>query len=194
MDKTFKKRPLSWSQISSFKYDPRQWYENYILGNHSSSPEMEFGSFIDKKIQNETDFLPDLPRYPLMQHKMKVVFNGIHLVGLPDGLDLEKFLLADYKTGKKKWDKKRADETGQLTMYLLLIFITKKISPEKFRCFIHWLPTQDNGNFEISFSDNFKIQTFETKRTMKDLLMFGKYISETIEDMNQYTLSHPLTT
>lgn len=188
---TFSKtRPLSWSAISSFEYNPEQWYESYVLGKRQWSKEMAFGSRIDKDIQSNPDFLPELPRYPLMQYKMNVVFNNIPLVGLPDGLDLDNFLLCDYKTGKVAWTQKKADETGQLTMYLLLIYITTKISPEKFRCFIHWLPTQDNGDFSISFHDTLKPVTFETKRTMKDLLAFGVRIKKTLKMMEEYCQNH----
>ena len=185
------KRPLSYSSISSFHYNPEVWYRTYILNERQTSKEMTFGSMIDLKIQNDPTFLPSLPRYPLMQHEMKVVFNGIHLIGKPDGLDLNEFVLVDFKTGKQPWNKKRADETYQLTMYLLLIYITKKIPPEKFKCLIHWLPTKENGSFDIEFRDNpVKVITIETKRSMKDLLNFGTYIHETIKSMEKYVLDH----
>lgn len=191
MKPTFdKKRPLSWSAISSFEYNKEQWYESYVLGKKQSSREMDFGSKVDKQIQTDLTFLPELPRYELMQYKMTVMFGKIPLIGLPDGLDLNAFLLADYKTGKKAWDKKRADETGQLTMYLFLVYIQERILPEKFRCFIHWLPTQDNGDFTISFTTKFAIQTFETRRTMKDLLDFGKRIKKVYKEMEDYCQNH----
>lgn len=182
----FKTRPLSWSAISSFEYDKEKWYETYILGKRQTSKEMTFGSMVDKRIQDDPKFLPDLPRYPLMQYDMKVKFGDIMLTGRPDGLDLDNFLLADYKTGKNKWDKKRADETGQLTMYLLLVYVTHKIPPEKFDCMIHWLPTQENGDFTITFKKKMKHQTFKTKRNMTDLLRFGVRINKITQEMIDY--------
>lgn len=191
MKPTFDKlRPLSWSAISSFEYNPEQWYESYVLNKRQTSPEMTFGSKIDKQIQDDKTFLPDLPRYQHMQYKMNVMFNNVPLVGLPDGIDFDKGLLADYKTGKKAWNQKRADETGQLTLYLLLVYISKKIKPEKFRCLIHWLPTADQGDFTIDFAKNFEVKTFETKRTMRDLLMFGVRITKTLEAMEDYCNNH----
>ncbi len=180
---SFLKRSLSWSSISSFKYDKEKWYDSYILGIKQTSREMDFGSVIDKRIQKDPTFIPLLPRYPLMQHKMEVMFGGIPLIGYPDGLDIDKPTLADFKTGKVPWTKKRADETGQLTMYLLLLFITKKIKPEEFKCLIHWLPTQENGDFSISLVDENVFHTFETKRTMTDVLKFGNLINETHKEM-----------
>ena len=45
------KKPISWSSISSFNYDKKQWYRSYVLGiKDPPSKEMEFGSYIGKKI------------------------------------------------------------------------------------------------------------------------------------------------
>lgn len=183
-------RPLSYSAISSFEWNPRQWYESYILGERQTSPELTFGSYVDKRIQQDKKFLPDLPRYPLMQFKMKAMFKDIPLVGIPDGLDIEspRKLLSDYKTGKKKnpWNKKRADETGQLTFYLFLLWLTRKLKPEDFDCFIHWIPTQMNEDKTVSLVEPVEIKTFKTKRTMKQLLEFGSHIIETVKQMEKY--------
>ena len=196
-----KKRPLSPSAISSFcgEYgSPEKWYKSYILNERQGSPETEFGSIIDKKIQNDPKFLPTLPRYPIMQHEMNVVYNKkIRMTGFADGLDLNKFLLADYKTGREAWTKARADSTDQLTAYLFFIYIAKKIPPEKFRCFIHWIPTTkvEYGNFDvkIDFRDNPPVPiTFETKRTMGDILQFGAKVQRVVMEMQKYVLSKTL--
>jgi len=183
-------RPLSWSALSSFEYDKEQWYRNYILGERDQSKEMDFGSYVDKRIQNDPDFIPKLPRYPEMQYKMRAVFNRIPLVGIPDGLCLTNKLLADYKTGKKAWDKKRADETGQLTFYLFLLYIIKKEKPEDYKLLIHWLPTCELGDFSIALKDENDVRTFETKRSMKHLLEFGARINKTVLEMQDYVRNH----
>ena len=152
---------------------------------------MDFGSLIDKKIQNDPTFCPSLPRYPHMQYQLDVVYNKkIYMTGKPDGLCLEKFYLADYKTGRNPWKKADADKTDQLTCYLFLIYISKKIQPEKFHCYIHWLPTtkMESGSFDvkIQFRDNPVVPiTFETKRNMGDLLKFGDKVQQTVEDMQK---------
>lgn len=186
----FNKRPLSWSALSSFEWSPEQWYRTYVLGEKPSSKEMDFGSVVDKKIQKDPTFLPTLPRYTHMQYPLKVVFNKIPLIGFPDGVCFDNGLLADYKTGKKAWDQKRADETGQLTMYLFMIYAAKKLRPEQFKCFIHWLPTKENGDFTISFTDDMEPVTIETKRTMQDVLAFGARINATVKAMNEYLKEH----
>jgi hypothetical protein len=192
-DPTFKARPLSPSAVNSFLYNPESWYETYILGKRQRSKEMDFGSMIDKRLETDPTFLPEVPRCPLLQHEMKCVFNGIHVVGKPDALDIDKFILRDFKTGKQKWDRKRADDSLQLTFYLLLVYIKYKIPPEKFRCYIDWLETKESGDFTIGFVDGMKVKTFETKRTMRDLLSLGVKIKEVIKEMESYALAHRLT-
>ena len=183
-------RPLSWSAISSFEYDKEQWYRTYVLGIKQSSRELDFGSKIDQRIQDDPTFLPKLPRYPLMQHEMRATLLGIPLIGKPDGLDLDVCILADYKTGKKAWDQKRTDETGQLKMYLLLVWLTQQIPPERFTCLIHWLPTMEMGDFSIRLKGT-KVYTFETKITMQDILQFGVRIKKTYAAMQEYAKNHP---
>lgn len=186
---------LNWSSLSSFAYDKERWYQSFILGKRESSKEMTFGSMIDKKIQDDPKFFPTLPRYEFMQEKLKVMFNGILLYGTPDGFNLkESKHLADYKTGKQAWTQKRADDHGQLTMYLLLLFISKNIRPEEFDCFIHWFPTIETGAFEIKLKDDNEFKTFKTKRTMQDLLNFGSYIKKTLVEMEAYIKDKTLLT
>ena len=192
----FHKRDFSWSQMSSFAYNPEQWYKSYILGEYQDSEELRFGKMIDLKIQEDPTFMPSLPRYEKMQHKMKVVFNKIPLVGVPDGINFTTTpkILSDYKTGRNPWTQKKAKETGQLKFYLLLIYITEKIKPEEFDCYIHWLPTklEENGNFErkISLISDTEFQTFKVNHTMRDILTFGTEIIKTYIAMEKYIAQH----
>lgn len=133
--------------------------------------------------------MPDLPRYELMQHKMKVMFNGLLLFGTPDGINVStKHLkeLWDYKTGKAKWTETRAQEHGQLLFYLLLLWITEKIKPEDFECGIHWLPTRDTSDFKIELISETKFQSFKVKHTNLEVLKFGAYIKDVHFEMEQY--------
>lgn len=184
------KRPLSYSQLSSFIWSKERWYQSYVLGEKQpSSPELEFGSYVDKQIQKDPLYLPELKRCPHMQYKLETTFNGIQLLGFPDQLDLENPELRDTKTGRHPWTKKRADETGQLTMYLLIIYLTLKIKPEEFKCYIDWLPTcQKDGG--ICFVEPMKIKTFKTKRTTADILKFMQYIIDTRKEMEEYYNNH----
>ena len=188
----WKERPFHWSQISSWEYDPEQWYKQYWLGiPQEMNKELTFGKMVDDRIQEDPSFIPLLERYPIQQHSMSVMYNGIKLNGTADHFDRKGRRLKDDKTGKKEWTQKRADETGQLTMYLLLIYISEKIKPEEMTCYIDWLPTVENGDFTLTFRDNPpKPITFKTKRTMADLLQFASYIDSVRKEMAAYGKNH----
>lgn len=179
-------RPLSHSQLSSFKWNKRQWYDHYVLGIPTVvTPELEFGSMVDKKIQDDPTYLPEIVRLPHLQYELKCEFNGMPLIGFPDALCLKTFNLRDYKTGRKAWDKKRADETAQLSMYLFMIHLIHGINPQKFKCFIDWMPTHYKDG-ELCFIEPLKIKTFQTKRSMADILRFGNDLLETRKAMIKY--------
>lgn len=207
-------RPMSWSSISSFKWQPSGWYAKYIIHCKckrasddgsipalcvvvgfadpecpviKTSPELRFGSWVDKKIQYDKTFLPMLPRLPIEQHKMRTSFNGIPLVGYSDQYEplWQKYLLRDSKTGRKPWDQKRADETGQLTMYAFMLYLEHKLKPEWGEFFIDWMPTHFVDG-EIDFITEGEIITFKTFRTMQQVLEFGQLIKDTYAAMEDY--------
>lgn len=185
-----KDRPLSWSGISSFEWNPKQWHDKYVLKiKQEDTPELIFGSWVDKRIQSDKKFLPHLERFPIMQHKMFMDFDGIPMIGYADHFDRTGLRLKDDKTGRKKWDQKRADETGQLTLYAFFLWKMEKIRPENMKFSIDWLPTHYEDN-KIAFieSDHKKLvpTTIHTKRTMKDILEFGTRIKDTWKKMEAY--------
>lgn len=190
MKLNFDTRPLSWSAISSFEYDPEQWYKKYILNEIlPKSKEMEFGSCIGKKIETDPAFMPFVPRHCKMEHPFTVVFSGIKMVGYADSFCTKTHKkLIEMKTGKKAWDQKRANEHGQITLYALFNFITNKIKPEDTEFDLVWLPTQENGSFEINFVEPIEktMMIFRTKRSMTDILRFGQRITNTVKEMQLY--------
>ncbi len=189
-------RAVSWSMLSSFKWNPDQWWRKYVAGELPElTKELIFGSMIDKKIQEDKKFLPKVVRYPVLQHAMKAEFNGIPLVGVTDAFRLKKPSIRDYKTGRVPWTQKRADETGQLTMYCLLAYLTEKIKPEDVSLFIDWLPTHiKDGEIVFREEDHRKLVpvTFETRRSMKDMLEFGQFIMDTYAAMLEYCKHRPV--
>jgi hypothetical protein len=182
-----KDRPLSWSAIASFEWNPTQWHRKYVLKElQEMTPELEFGSRIDTRIQNERKFLPKLVRYPILQHEMRTTFDGIPLLGFADTYSPTIPAVRDYKTGRKPWDQKRADETGQLTMYLFMLYLMdKRIKVESMQLYIDWLPTHIEEG-KIAFIKEGDIRTFRTKRTMREVLKFGQRIKETYAAMEKF--------
>lgn len=192
-------RALSWSSISSFEWNKDQWWRKYIGKEIPEvTPELEFGSRIDKKLQDEPDFLPNMVRYNQLQFEMRCEFNGIPLVGIADTYEERRIetgppyaALRDYKTGRKPWDKKRADETGQLTMYCLMLWLLYKVRPEDVELWIDWMPTHIKDG-KIEFIKEGDIRSFRTKRTMKQVLEFGQRIVDTYAAMHEYCKHRPI--
>lgn len=185
-----KARPLSWSAISSFEYDPEQWYAKYVLKQEQlPTHEMLFGSAMGQQIAADDKFLPELPRGLIYEHEMRTTFGGIPLIGFADSYS-PKEVLHEYKTGKRAWDQKRVDGHGQLDMYLLMLLNIEGVRPETLDVWLHWLPTEQNGDFSIQFCMPFKVHSFKTKRTTRQVLEFGTRIKSTYKAMQEYTKSH----
>jgi len=187
-------RPLSWSAISSWNYSKEDWAKKYIDGEvPKSSKEMDWGKKIGKLLETDPTYLPQVPRHSKMEHKFSVNLSGIPLVGYADSFcDKSHNKLLEFKTGKKAWDQKRTDEHGQITMYCLMNYITNKIKPEDMDIALVWLPTQDNGDFSISFVEPIEdhIQIFKTKRTMQDILLFASEIKKIYKQMEEYVKNY----
>jgi hypothetical protein len=196
--KTFKvgtkERPLSWSSISSFLYDPEQWYKKYFLGiKTEDTAELIFGKAFAQSIEDGTCEVKELMQalQKKKEHPFKAKFGKIYLIGYGDAFcDVTFKILDEVKTGAKEWTQKRADEHGQFDMYLLMNWLTKKIKPEEVICTLHWLPTYKRGDFSMDFVRPIKVHPFRTQRTMKQILNFGVLINRVTKEMEAYVKNH----
>lgn len=185
----WKERPLSWSAISSFEYDPEQWYQKYVLNiQQDTTKEMLFGKNFATSIEEGKCTIPELLSMlqSKIEHPFKCKFEPVKagLIGYADSFCDKTFKkLEEIKTGKKEWTQERADQHGQISMYVLMNYLINKINPEEVQCRIHWIKTQDNGDFSISFVEPISIKTFYTKRTMMDILKFGERINRVYNQM-----------
>lgn len=195
--KFLKDRPLSWSAISSFEYDPEQWYRNYYLGQKDpANKEMIFGSRFATAAENGKP-MAKITMLCKMEQEFNVVFNKIPLKGFADTFCTKtKKRTGEYKTGKYKsngdpaWTQKRVDEHGQITLYALMNYVKHKMRPEDCEFFLEWIPTAEDGSFNIYIIDPNDVKHFVTKRTMKDLLDFGMRINRTVDAMQAYVRNH----
>jgi hypothetical protein len=193
-----RKRPISWSYLSSFQYDREEWFRRYILGMEDrETPELRFGKALADSIENGTCSVPGLME--LLPYKKEVAFNvvvaGMHLRGFLDDFDTESFThINEVKTGTRPWTQKRADAHGQITMYCLMNYAKNRVRPEDVTCTLIWLPTvrKETGSFdtEISFENPVRIETFETRRTMRDIAEFTGWIMRTLDDMEEFVSRH----
>jgi hypothetical protein len=185
-------RPHSYSQHTSFKeYSKEEWYQHYILGYPTpANVMMTFGSTFGKSVENRKPMAPVIA-YEHMEYPLKVKTPwGLELVGYMDTWEPEQRIMRDYKTGPKLWDQKRVDNHKQFDFYAFELYLIDKIKPEDIQFFIDWIPCEfkDDGTygFKLNERGEAQIHTFETKRTMTDILRFAKEIKETRKEMEEF--------
>lgn len=188
----FRKRAMSWSSIYSFINYPKEiWYARYILGEKTQpSKEMDFGKAVGSRLELDPTYIPEVPREKVMEYELHAKIGDISLIGYADSYDEDTLTLREYKTGKAEWTQERVDQHGQITMYISMLMLRDKVRPEDVTCTLHWLPTEDKGDFTLGFRKPFKVHHFTTKRTTKDCLLFCADIIKIRKEMEQYIKNH----
>lgn len=179
---------LSWSMVSSFEYNPDQWYETYVKGVRSKpNSAMQAGIDIGERWAMDPTFLPTVERPEIFEKNLSAVLGNIKITGHIDGLHLtKKNKLQELKTttSKTKWNDKSVREWGQITFYCLLLYIHYKIKPEDLEIELIYVPCSEDGNFDIKQSAPPVI--IPTTRTMIDVVKFGVYLRQVHEKMSAY--------
>ena len=183
----FKERPLSWSAISSWEYSKEQWALKYIDGKKEpANPAMLFGKAIGEELAKNPKFLPSVPRYSVFEHKLEANIGNINLIGFLDTYEPNK-AFREYKThGTTPWTQDRVNSHEQIDMYCLLLYLTEKIKPSDISIHLDAIPVQNKNDFSMEVNNDLPILTFETKRTMADILRFGAYIKGVVKEMESY--------
>lgn len=189
MKKRFLKRPLSYSQLSSWDFSPDQWYRQYILGERDTpNPAMLFGSTIGDAIGTPDSPVPDLTPPGVKEYKLTGEINGIKLLGFADHYCPETLILHENKTSDnpKRWTKRKADTHKQIDMYLLLLNLTEGIPPERVTCYLNFIETRPSGlGYRLHNPPRWQQFPIKTK-TMSDLDKFTEYLHRTVEAMQEY--------
>lgn len=194
---------FSYSQWRVFKYEgPRAYALKYIYWlTGETNPRMTLGKQVAEMVErdepNEDATLDHLrlflPQYPLKEYPLEAKFNGVKLVGKPDGLNLETKTCGEHKTGVR-WNQAMADcvdpmsqyykNGAQLTWYALLLHLTHGWKPEEIRFELNWMPTiWDEGEMPKPTGE---IKTFITRRTTLDVFNMGKDIIDTWKKIGLY--------
>ena len=177
-----KRNYLSFSQLNLWERNPDQYYRQYILGEDgqdnkylklgrqmATALEFGFDAWHDKMIEMMLVFMPS---YPKKEFKITAKLDGIKLLGVLDGFNPRKLIIGEYKTSKNNFTQKMVDTSTQITFYSLLVWLKYKKLPNKI--FLHWARTIENSHGELGLTGDF--QTFETKRTLKDIIMLSRRI------------------
>jgi len=181
---------ISWTQLNLIETNPSMYYWHYIEGKDGfDNKYMRFGSRIAKGLELGYDEQRDpviesillfAPQYPKREFEIRVSLpnQNIPLFGKLDGWDTRTKTIGEYKTGKN-YIQSTADKSGQLTFYALMVWIKYGCLPKKI--FLHWLETAERQDGSILLTG--KIKMFETKRTIKDITLFSKRISNAWNDI-----------
>jgi len=173
---------LSWSSYDLFGRSPKRWKKRYIDGEEYQNARMAFGkrfALMREGKLNSDGFekvLAFIPDYPKTEHEMRTVIKvdkkPVTLLGIFDGFDPRKKIIADDKTGVK-WTQKIADATEQLTFYAFIYWKETGNIP-KLR--IHWVQTEVMPNGLVVATG--KVETFETTRTIQDFIRLNSEINK----------------
>lgn len=122
-----------------------------------------------------------MPKYPHREHEMtvsvKVDGRAVKLLGIFDGVDFRRHIVADDKTGAKRWTQAMADRSEQLTWYAMIYFMQIGVVPQ---LRIHWIETIKPLPYVAPdiIRATGKSETLETSRTPKDFVVLMGRISE----------------
>jgi len=191
----WKERPVSWSQLNSWKYNKQQWFNSYILGERfEPNAGMIFGNVVGDTLGlgRKKSMVPNLEKDLKgdKEHKLVVKMNGNTLIGYCDHYCPEKLILNENKTSQNKlrWNQKAVDDHGQLTMYTLMIMLRDKVKPEDIEIWLNYVPVFNRpfGGMHIPDPDEF--YRYQTTRTSVQCLNFGAMIQKTLIEMEKYAL------
>jgi hypothetical protein len=133
---------LSYSQISTFKRSPEDYYNQYILnmpfeGNEYTSFGTKVGEALEKNdyslfSENEKRVLTKAKRLDVFERKTILEYDGFYVIGFIDSLSYDFTEILDYKTGGvgKNYEYSK-DDYYQLQIYALSIRQETGITPQK---------------------------------------------------------------
>jgi len=169
---------LSWSQIQLFERSPDLYAQKYLYGKEEERTEaMLLGKRLSEalEIREKTgdgaldNLIAFFPYYPEREYEIRVQMDGVEvpLYGVLDGFDPATLRIGENKSGRL-WTQEMVDESGQLKMYALLVWLKFKQMPSQIM--LHWARTQYNGDGNLEFVG--EINSFEADISLNDVLSF----------------------
>lgn len=189
MSNRFIKRPLSYSQLSSWEWNKEDWYQSYIKNKpRGKSAAMEIGNVIGDSIGTPQSLVPDLNPPGIKEYALRATLGDIHLVGYCDHFCPDTLELNENKTAvnPKKWTKSSVNKHGQLTMYALMLFLKHDIAPEDLTIYLNYIRVIEGADMRYYLPDPVECKRFKTTRTTQDIIDYVEYIERTVADMNEY--------
>lgn len=188
---TWKKRPVSWSQLYSWQYSKDQWANKYIFGiDDGGNNLMRFGNVVGDTLGTPKSMCPLLnpSLVGVKEFELTAKLNGLTLTGFADHYCPDTKVLNENKTSVNlnRWDQDKVDNHHQLTMYALMLMLTNKTKPEDVEMWLNFIPVKETQNFEMDLVSPDLFHRFPTRRTTKQCLEFGASINKTLKAMELY--------
>src|SRR5262245_13341970 len=169
---------LSWSQIQLFERSPDLYAQKYIYGKEEERSEaMRLGKRLSEALETQQatgdnaldNLLAFFPHYPEREYEIKARMDGVEvpLYGILDGFDPANLRIGENKSGRL-WTQEMVDESGQLKMYALLVWLKYKKMPRQIM--LRWARTQSNDDGDIEFVG--EINSFEADISLNDVMLF----------------------
>ncbi len=182
---------LSWSQFNLFRSSKMRYVSAYVYGEKYENEGMykgkQFADMLEKDDVSDDPLTEQirmmLPRFKKREYEIRTELSGIPLFGKFDGFDEKTLSLDEVKTGKNGWDQNRVNKCEQITFYSLMIFQKFKKLPPKIR--LHYIPTE-KINGVLRFTG--EVKSFETKRSLEDVLGLVVPIKKTWEGIKEICL------
>ena len=161
----------------------------YVLGKTSSpTPAMRFGSDVGDAIGTPDSPVPDLAPCGEKEYKLSAEVEGIALLGFADHFCPDCLTLHENKTSDnpKRWTQGKVDKHTQIDMYLLLLYLSEGIPPERVTCYLNFIEARPSGlGYRLHEPPRWTQYRVRTK-TMADLDAYTEYVVKTVEAMQQY--------
>jgi hypothetical protein len=189
---------LSWSQIHLFERSPERYARKYIYGvQEAITDAITLGKSLAQALELQVmtgvgaldNLLTHFPTYPHREFKIEATIEGIEvpLYGVLDGFDEEQLRIGEYKSGIL-WDQKMVDESGQLKMYALMVWLKYQRMPNE--VMLHWARTHYDERGELGFAG--EIESFEAKIALADLMIFSDRVREAWAGIKKLSMEHPM--
>lgn len=158
------KKYLSYSQLILIESSPKGYIDRYLKGKVLETESLSFGKKVaEAKERNKPSKDPEveiarilLPDYPEREVEMFAETKHCQIFSKFDGLNRDIPKIGDHKTGYKEWTQERVNKDSQLTFYSYNYFLNENEIP---LLGIDWFNRETQ-----------EVTSFETTRTMKDLL------------------------
>lgn len=191
----FLKRPLSYSQLSSWEWSKEGWYQSYIKGERTSPNSiMLAGSRIGDAIGTESCPIGLNPP-GVKEYGITTVIEDIPLVGYFDHYCNKTRVLHENKCSdnKSRWTQGKVDKHSQIDMYLLLLREAEGVDPESVSCQLNFVLLKPVG-VGYTLHEPPVVRSFKTSRTNEQIDAYLASVKETVKAMQAYIEAVPLST